>query len=274
MPQSTINGFGKKVIAMHQGNRIPGIRIPGIGTRARAVTLWLGGATLAASLAMPAGAGWLDRIKGALGSDAAVQALSTDDIGGGLKEALRVGTETVVANLGQTDGFNLDDAIHIPLPKSLNKVKSVLAKIGADSMLTDLELGLNRAAEVATPKAKKLFVGAIQDMTLDDVMGIYNGPDDAATQYFKAKMSPELIEEMMPVVDESLADVGAANTYDSAMARYNAVPFVPKVDANLSEYVVGKGIDGIFFYLAKEEAAIRQDPAKRTTDILKRVFSK
>ena len=230
---------------------------------------------LGAALAAPVSAGLFDRLKEAFGGSSDVaEALTTDDISGGLKEALRVGTETVVANLGQTDGFNLDEQVHIPLPNSLDKVKDVLAKVGADGMLTDLELRLNRAAEIATPKAKKLFVNAIQDMTLDDVMGIYNGPEDAATQYFKAKMSPDLIKEMTPVVDDSLADAGAVKTYDSVMAQYNAVPFVPKIDADLSEYVVGKGVDGIFYYLAKEEAAIRQDPAKRTTDILKKVFAK
>ena len=32
---------------------------------------------------------------------------------------------------------------------------------------------------------------------------LLDGPDDAATQYFKAKMSPELIEEMLPAIAES-----------------------------------------------------------------------
>jgi hypothetical protein len=77
---------------------------------------------------------------------------------------------------------------------------------------------------------------------------------------------------MKPVVDESLADVGAVTTYDSAMESYNALPFVPEVDVDLGDYVVEKGMDGIFFYLAEEEAAIRKDPAKRTTDLLRRVF--
>jgi hypothetical protein len=36
--------------------------------------------------------------------------------------------------------------------------------------------------------------------------------------------------------------------------------------------VVGKALDGIFYYIAKEEAAIRSDPAARTTDLLKKVF--
>lgn len=219
-----------------------------------------------------ASAQWLDKLKGLIDADKNETSLSSDDIGGGLKEALRVGTETVVGNLGQEDGFNLDSVIHIPLPDQLGQVKNVLGKIGMDSMLTDLELRLNRAAELATPKAKELFIGAINEMTLDDVMAIYNGPEDSATRYFKSKMSGPLAIEMKPVVDASLADAGAANTYAAVMDRYNDVPFVPKVEADLGDYVVQKGMDGIFYYLAREEAAIRANPAKRTTDLLKRVF--
>ena len=220
-----------------------------------------------------ASAGWLDKLKQMVsGEDEKQQTLSTDDIGGGLKEALRVGTERVVGNLGTTDGFNLDPQIHIPLPEQLGQVKKVLGKIGMDSMLVDLETRLNRAAEIATPKAQELFIAAINDMTLDDVLAIYNGPEDSATQYFKSKMSGPLAVEMKPVVDASLADVDVANSYDSVMERYNSVPFVPKIEADLSDYVVEKGMDGIFFYLGKEEAAIRQDPAKRTTELLQRVF--
>lgn len=37
-------------------------------------------------------------------------------------------------------------------------------------------------------------------------------------------------------------------------------------------YAVAKALDGLFVYLAEEEVAIRRDPAKRTTDLLRRVF--
>jgi hypothetical protein len=141
-----------------------------------------------------------------------------------------------------------------------------------DDTLDDLELRLNRAAELATPIAKDLFVQAIKDMTIDDVMAIYKGRDDSATRYFQSTMSDPLATAMQPIVTESLADAGAAQLYSKVMDQYNNVPFVKPVDADLSSYVVDKGMDGIFFYLAREEAAIRQDPAKRTTDLLKRVF--
>jgi hypothetical protein len=218
-------------------------------------------------------AGWLDSLKEKItGTEVKEQVLGSDEIGEGLREALRVGTQTVVEQLGKSGGFNLDPQIHIPLPSQLDQVKSILGKVGMESMLTDLESRMNQAAETAVPKAKTLFVDAINDMTLDDVMAIYNGPDDSATEYLKSKMSDSLAIEMKPIIDESLADVGAVKTYDDIMQQYSSVPFVPKVDVDLSDYVVQKGMDGIFYYLAKEEAAIRQDPVKRTTDILKQVF--
>jgi len=198
--------------------------------------------------------------------------ISVEEIGAGLKEALRVSSENVVERLGSVDGFNKDSAIHIPLPKQLDTVKSVLAKIGMSSLLEDLELKLNRAAEVAVPKAKKLFGKAIKEMTFDDVKNIYGGPEDAATQYFRSKMSSSLSAEMRPVVKSSLVEVGAVRAYDNVMTQYRSIPFVPEVKADSTDYVLEKGIDGIFHYMAIEEAAIRKDPAKRTTDLLKLVF--
>jgi len=223
-------------------------------------------------------ANWLKKGQEMLGSSglgggsAASKALSTDEIGAGLKEALRVGSERVVAQLGKTDGFNADPQIHIPLPENLKKVQAALDKVGMSSMVDDLELRLNRAAEAATPKAKKLFGDAIQEMTMDDVKTIYQGPDDAATSYFKEKMSKPLAEEMKPIVKESLAEVGAIQSYEKMMGQYKSLPFVPDVKADLTDHVLDKGMDGIFYYMAKEEAAIRKNPVKRTTELLRKVF--
>jgi hypothetical protein len=213
----------------------------------------------------------VDLLKGPAGTTAQ-KALSSEEIGAGLKEALLVGSENVVSQLGALNGFNLDPAVHIPLPQQFDTVRSFLGKIGMSSMLDDLELKLNRAAEAATPKAKELFAQAISEMTFGDAMNIYNGPDDAATRYFQDKMTPPLAEEMQPVVEQSLAEVGAVQAYDNVMGEYRAIPFVPDVKADLTTYVVEKGMDGIFHYMAVEEAAIRQNPAKRTTELLQRVF--
>ncbi len=198
--------------------------------------------------------------------------LSDMQISNGLKDALQVGTQNVVGQLGKLDGFNADPTIHIPLPDNLKNVRSALNAVGMSAMMDDLELKLNRAAEEATPPAKKLFMDSIEAMTVDDVRGIYSGPNDAATRYFQGKMSAPLAKEMQPIVERALNQVGAIQAYDSAMGQYASIPFVPDVKADLNSYVVDKGMAGIFHYLAVEEAAIRTNPVKRTTEILQTVF--
>lgn len=199
-------------------------------------------------------------------------ALTDSEIARGLREALRVGSERVVATLGRDGGFNRSPDVHIPLPPALKPVQGALSRIGMSGIADDLELRLNRAAEAAVPRAKPIFLDAIRKMTLDDARGILNGPKDAATQYFRGRMSGPLAAEMKPVVESTLSEVGAIQSYDRMIGQYRQLPFVPDVKADLTGYVLERAIDGVFLYLGREEAAIRENPARRTSEILKRVF--
>ena len=218
--------------------------------------------------------GWWERLIGSKNSEdsANPMPLTDADISAGLKEALRVGAAKAVDLLAVEDGFFGNAEVKIPLPESLNKVRSTLDRFGFGSKFDELELQLNRAAEKAAPAAKELLVGAIAQLTLDDVRAIYSGDDDAATQYLQSKTATPLGEQMRPSIEKSLGSVGAATTYASVIDRYNQIPFVPKVEANLTDYVVDKGLAGIFLMLGKEEAAIRKDPLKQTSALLRRVF--
>lgn len=136
----------------------------------------------------------------------------------------------------------------------------------------DLELKLNRAAEAATPKAKTLFVDAISEMSVEDARKILDGPKDSATRYFEGKMTAPLKTEMRPIVDGTLAQVGAIQAYDNIMGQYGQLPFVPDVKADLTNYALDMALQGLFHYIAVEEAAIRENPVKRTTELLQKVF--
>ena len=221
----------------------------------------------------------LDDLKGVAGEvlgggsgEGAAGALSGDEIVRGLKEALASGSSTVVAQLGREGGFENDPRIRIPLPESLQRAKELASKVGLGGQFEALETRLNRAAEEATPKAKSLFLGAIRSMSVEDARGILQGPDDAATQYFRGRTGTQLQGEMRPIVTDALADVGAVSTFERLASRYNAIPGLPPLEADLTGYVVDEGIDGIFTYLAEEEKAIRENPLKRTSEILQRVF--
>ena len=240
--------------------------------------------SVAALLATPASASWLDKISNAIsasssGSKAssestgkALSALSNSDISAAFKEALELGSRQVVSQLGTIDGFNNDSSIRIPLPDELNTAKQWLDKGGMGASLSDLEVKLNRAAEKATPQAEALFIDAIKEMSFDDVRRIYQGPEDSATRYFESKMTKTLTSAMSPIVSESLSEVGAIQRYDEVMSAYKEIPLVPDIKADLTQHVIDGGLKGIFHYLAQQESAIRQDPVKQTTALLQKVF--
>lgn len=220
---------------------------------------------------------WLSTAQNILNSpltgQVAQSALSNAEIAAGLREALSVGTNSVVSQLGKTGGFSLDPKIQIPLPSSLQKVDDTLSKIGLNGLTDDLKSRMNSAAELATPKAKALFINAITSMTITDAKDILFGADNAATTYLKSKMGAGLSAEMQPLIQNALNQAGAVQAYDRVIGQYQALPFMPDVKADLNSYVVDKALDGIFYYVAQEETAIRQDPTKRTTELLQKVFA-
>ena len=204
--------------------------------------------------------------------------LSSDEIGSGLKEALKVASDKVTAKLGVQNGFNGDPSIHIPLPGSLQKVQEGQKLAGQSQMLDDLELKLNRAAEQATPAAKKIFWDAVNKMSFDDAKAILTGPKDAATQYLKRTMSPDLKTAMRPVVDKTVSESGAVKAYQGVAGQAQSLPLVGQSVQGgpglLTDHVLDYALQGIFKYLGQQEAAIRSDPAQQTTDLLRKVFGK
>jgi hypothetical protein len=201
--------------------------------------------------------------------------LSDGEIGGGLKDALKVASQKVTGNLGKTDAYFKDSAIQIPLPGVLQQASGVLRGMGMSGLLDDLHLKMNRAAEQAAPKALNIFTDAVSKMSIADARGILSGPNDAATQYFKRTTTGSLTTAFKPIVDNSLSSVGAVGTFNSVKSQAGSVPMVGGEikSFDLTEFTVGKALDGLFHYIGVEEAAIRTNPAARSTDLLKKVFS-
>ena len=80
------------------------------------------------------------------------------------------------------------------------------------------------------------------------------------------------MSQMRPVIDDSLAEVGAVQTFNGLIKQYNALPLVTPVNADVSGHVIEYAQSALFTQLAQEEAAIRKDPLKRSTELLRKVF--
>lgn len=198
-------------------------------------------------------------------------ALTEGEIAAGLKEALATGTERTVSRVGKTDGFWKAPALRIPLPDSLAKAEKLMRSIGQDKAVDDFHLSLNRAAEKAVPEAASVFAGAIREMTLADARQILQGPDNAATSYFQGKTTGILTTRFKPIVTKATASVGATRKYKDLITKVGKIlpGFAP---ADLDAYVTERALAGVFTTLAEEEKQIRENPAARTSELLKKVF--
>lgn len=200
------------------------------------------------------------------------QALSTGDVIAGLKEALVKGAEYSTASASKTDGYLKNLEIKIPFPPEIEKIETTLRNVGLNKPVDDFIMSLNRAAEQAANEAKPLFVSAITSMTIEDAWGILKGDNHAATTYLRKTTSSQLEVKFEPIIDNALNKVNATKYYEDMSTQYNRIPFVTKVETDLTKYVSQKAIDGLFVLVAKEEEKIRKDPLARTTELLKRVF--
>ncbi len=194
-------------------------------------------------------------------------------VAAGLKEALSVGSERAVAATSQDNGFWGNELIRISMPQELSTMASTLRSIGFGNKVDELELAMNRAAEKASAEAKPVLLNAVSEMTVTDAMGILRGGDTAATDYFKEKTSGTLREKFTPIVQEKMNQVGLYQQYNQLKSTYEALPLTKKSTFDLDQYVADQGIEGLFTMLAQEEKEIRANPAARTTDLLKKVFS-
>ena len=198
--------------------------------------------------------------------------LSNADVVQGLKEALRVGTDSSTYHLGLLNGFFKDDMIKILMPPEAQKVEKTLRDVGFGSVVDKAVLSMNRAAEDASKYVGNIFLNAIKQMTIQDAFGILRGGDRAATDYLKRTTTAQLTTTFKPIVSKSLEYTDATKYWKDVFSVYNRFSNNP-VNTDLTDYVTQKTLDGLFYHIGLEEQKIRKDPAARITDILKKVFA-
>ncbi|MBG6132504.1 hypothetical protein IWQ47_003524 [Aquimarina sp. EL_43] len=199
--------------------------------------------------------------------------LSNIDISNGLREALDNGIDKQVTKLTQKDGFYRNQLVKILLPQELQKVDKTLRDIGLGKLADEGLKAINRAAEDAVKEATPIFVGAVKQITFNDAKQILLGNNRAATQYLESKTRSQLYQKFNPVINKSFSKVGADKIWSNIITKYNAIPLTNNVNPDLTDYVTGEALKGVYAMIAVEEQEIRTKLSSRTTDLLRRVFA-
>jgi len=214
-------------------------------------------------------------------ASSALNALSSDQLVGGLKQALSNGLQHAVGQLGHDGGFLTNLNVKIQMPEKLALVEKTLRSLKQDKLADNFVTAMNHAAEQAVPEATSVFADAVRQMTIDDAKAILTGPTNAATEFFRRATSTNLFTRFHPIVEKATASAGVTSAYKKMTAAANgssssltkSLGGLMGSDAmDVDTYVTNKALDGLFKMVADEEAKIRANPAARTTDLLQKVF--
>ncbi len=167
----------------------------------------------------------------------------------------------------------------------------------------------NRAAENAAPKSIDIFADAITKISFADAEQLLFGADNAATQYLHKNTFNQLTDAFVPSITDSLNTIQVANVTPTAAwntyATYNnklvelldnntakmalemarklgVVPdeyfeklrSIDMVNPNLSGYITGEALNGLFTKVGEKEYDIRHNASARVSDVLQSVFGK
>ena len=231
-------------------------------------------ASLLVVLAAAPASAQLDRLLQGIPRSGAGMSLSDAKVGDGLKQALQVATENAVGLTGKTDGYFANQAIKILMPERLRVAEKGLRAFGQGERIDEFVLSMNRAAERAAPAAKSIFGDAITSMSFDDARRILQGPDTAATDYFKEKTTDKLTTAFRPFVSSAMDEVGVTRQYKQLVTSAERLPFANLSSFDVDQYVVGKSLDGLFHVVGEQERLIRTNPTARITPLLREVFAR
>lgn len=202
--------------------------------------------------------------------------LSNEEVIKGLKEALNIGIEKSTEKASAIGGFLKNDLIRIPFPPEAKIVRDKAMQWGLDNKVEKFEQTLNEAAEEACKTATPIFINAVKNMSVIDGFKILKGDDIAATNYLKKETSLELYNLFIPEVKKAIEKVSLTAYWDPLVKKYNQTTRITgkeKIETDLNKYVTERALDGLFKLVEIQEKEIRKNPLKRTSEILKKVFS-
>ena len=123
-----------------------------------------------------------------------------------------------------------------------------------------------------------------------DALGLSSGTSNSTPSVNLSSLSDDQVvgglkDALGNGLQQATSKCGVTSAYKNMMAKVNssnnsltgnlggyANKYLGSDAVDLDGYVTSKALDGLFIMVADEEKRIRQDPAARTTDLMKQVF--
>jgi hypothetical protein len=176
--------------------------------------------------------------------------LTGGDMAAPVKSILSKASDAALDKLAKPGAFASDSAIRIALPGPAGAMGGMMPMAGPAAG-GDIASSLNEAAGQASSAAEPIFRAAIDKMTMQDAMGLKSST--GATDYLRKSAGDQIRAELEPLVRAALEKTGV-------LSQISRLSSFGVSEPSLIDYVAAKTSDGIFTYMGREEARLRQNP--------------
>ncbi len=166
-------------------------------------------------------------------------------------------------------------AVNVSAPSSMAKLETALKRVNQSAAFDSFKSSLNQAAVSVAPQTTAVLKGAIGPLTLADAGTLLSGAPDSATKLLRKTAEANLRTKLMPLVSQAIAANGTAAKAKDLLAKAGpmaAMLGVPST-ADLENHLLNQVLETSFGYLAKQEAAVRANPAAFKDALAAKVFS-
>ncbi|MBW8360349.1 MAG: DUF4197 domain-containing protein [Weeksellaceae bacterium] len=144
-------------------------------------------------------------------------ALATSDLGISIiKRVLLGGVSQMAGIFGNKQAFLQNDLIVQALPENLRSVYNLLDRVAPSLAAKGKDYVAQSAAytvNISTP----ILQNAVNSLNSNDVSRIMQGGQGIATQVLREKTEQQLVQAIMPKVDEKLNEFGIVRTINTAL---------------------------------------------------------
>ncbi|MEO7531827.1 MAG: DUF4197 domain-containing protein [Sediminibacterium sp.] len=201
--------------------------------------------------------------------------LTEADATNALREALSIGANMGANSLGQKGSFSRDVLLNAVLPQEVQKVVSVLDRLGLATEFNRFTNTLDDAAVNAALKSAPIFVDGIRHMSIRDAIGIVKNGGTAGTDYLRRTVGDSLRNAVSPVMRNALNQYSIVQQWDKLVAPAKLL-LGNKVALNLDlDHILAVMLTNeMFKKIEQQEINIRTNAQARTSSTLQRVFGK
>ncbi len=167
------------------------------------------------------------------------------------------------------------DTTTFSLPDTLKKIQAAAKVAGKSELVDGLATKLNTASDNSFASALETVSGALADVPWSEAKNLAAGGDTAVTDFIRKTTAKKLRAQLLPVVQKSVAAAGVPDQYKQLLAAAGpaASLFGKPGVADLEGYVTDKTLDSVFAYLAKQETALRANPALAENPTVQKAFA-